>query len=373
MRRGFSCDVARVLAPLAGAGDKGGDESRPGRLKPAPRRWLVAVLVLAVPVAAAVEGTVHNGTTGNPAAGVEVALMKLDQGMVPVGSVKTDAKGKFRFDASIAGAHGLLRAQFEGVTYTELVTPGAPAGDIKIDVYNTSKAPIAPDQRVMLVEPSGGDVVVNESYLFRNESQPPVTYTGSGQGTLRFFLPPEVKWQVQVSVAGVGGVPLRVNAEKTDQAGVHKVEHAIKPGESRIDLTYRVAYEAGTELAWRTMYPEVSTRIAAPEGVTLEGEGLRSEGQEPRSKASIFSVARADFRVKITGEGQLPRGPEGGEEGGSGGGESMSIIPAAVVQQRWIIYAFAALILALGFYGLYSASGDKSAAAAPGPAKKRKS
>jgi len=335
-------------------------------------------LVLTAPLAAAVGGTVHNGTTGNPAGGVEVWLMKLDQGMVPVGSVKTDAAGKFRFDASIEGAHGLLRAQYEGVTYTELVTPGAPAGDLKLHVYNTSKSPLAPEQRVMLVEPAGSEVVVNESYLFRNQSQPPVTYTGSGQGTLRFFLPPGAKGKVQVSVAGVGGVPLRVTAEKTDQAGVHKVDQAIKPGESRIDLTYRVAYEPGAELAWRTMYPEVATRIAAPNGVTLTGEGLQPLGQEPRSKASIFSVARADFRVKITGEGQLPRGPESGEGGGGedgGGGGSMSVIPAAVVEQRWIIYAFAGVILALGFYGLYAASGGKPAAPVPTPtpAKKRKS
>jgi hypothetical protein len=319
---------------------------------------------------AAIQGTVHNGTTGNPAVGLEVSLMKLDQGMVPVGSVKTDAKGKFRFDASIEGAHGLLRAQLDGVTYTELITPGSPTEDLKLHVYDTSKSPIAPEQRVMLVEPAGSEVVVNESYLFRNQSQPPVTYTGGGQGTLRFFLPPGAKGQVQVSAAGVGGVPLRVTAEKTDQAGVYKVDHAIKPGEGRIDLTYRVANASGAELEWRTMYPGLSTRIAAPDGVTLAGEGLQPLGQEPRTKASIYSVARADFRLKVTGQGQLPRGPESGE-GEEGGGGSLSVIPAAVVQQRWIIYAFAAVILALGFYGLYAASGSQPAA--PAPAKKRKS
>ena len=367
-------DVAQALVPAAPrlvSAPDGRDESRPGRLKPG--RFLLA-LVLAAPLAAAVEGTVHNGTTGNPAVGLEVSLMKLDQGMVPVGSVKTDAKGKFRFDATIEGAHGLLRAQLDGVTYTELITPGSPTDDLKLHVYDTSKSPIAPEQRVMLVEPAGSEVVVNESYLFRNQSQPPVTYTGGGQGTLRFFLPPGAKGQVQVSAAGVGGVPLRVNAEKTDQAGVYKVDQAIKPGEGRIDLTYRVANASGAELEWRTMYPGLSTRIAAPNGVTLAGEGLQSLGQEPRTKASIFSVARADFRLKITGQGQLPRGPESGEgEEGGGGGESLSVIPAAVVQQRWIIYAFAGVILALGFYGLYAASGSKPAAPSPAPAKKRKS
>jgi hypothetical protein len=305
---------------------------------------------LAVPLAAAVEGLVHNGTTGGPAVGVEVTLMKLDQGMVPVGTTKTDAAGKFRFDATIEGTHGLLRAQYDGVTYTELVTPGPRTGDVKLHVYSSSKAPIAPEQRVMLVEPAGSELVVNESYLFRNQSQPPVTYVGAGQGTLRFYLPAGAKGQVQVNVAGVGGVPLRVNAEKTDQPDIYRVEHAIKPGESRIDLTYRAPHQPGAEFASRTLYPNVATRIAAPNGVTLEGEGLQPLGQEPQTKASIFSIAKADFGVKVSGEGQLPRGGES-EEGGGGG--SMSILPAAVVNQRWVIYGFAAAILALGFYALY--------------------
>jgi hypothetical protein len=310
----------------------------------------IVVMAVAAPLAA-IEGLVHNGTTGGPAAGVEVTLMKLDQGMVPVGTAKTDSAGKFRFAATIEGTHGLLRAQYDGVTYTEIVTPGSRTGDIKLHVYSTSKTPVAPEQRVMLMEPAGAEIIVNESYLFRNQSQPPVTYVGAGQGTLRFYLPPGAKGQVQVNVAGVGGVPLRVNAEKTNQPDVYQVDYAVKPGESRIDLTYRVPHQPGAEFATRSLYPEVATRIAAPNGVTLEGEGLQPLGQEPQTKASIFSIAKADFRVKVLGEGQLPRG--GSEESGGEGGGRMSILPAAVVNQRWVIYGFAAAILALGFYALY--------------------
>lgn len=197
---------------------------------------IVLPLVLGVRLAAAVAGEVHNGTTGKPAAGVEISLMKLDQGMIPVGSTKSDAAGKFRFEASIEGTHGLLRAQYQGVTYTEIVTPGSRTGDIQIHVYNTSREPVAPDSRVMLFEPSGREMFVRESYLFRNQSQPPVTYVGAGDGTLRFYLPPEAKGAVQASVAGIGGVPLRVTPEKTQEANVFQIAYPIKPGESRVDL-----------------------------------------------------------------------------------------------------------------------------------------
>jgi hypothetical protein len=318
---------------------------------------------------AAVEGVVHNGTTGKPAPGVGVVLMKLDQGMVPVGSTKTDAAGKFRFETSVEGAHGLLRAQFEGVTYTEIVTPGAGAQNIQLHVYSAAKEPFPPESRVMLLEPSGSEMVVNESYLFRNDRQPPATYVGGPEGTLRFHVPPGARGAVQVHVSGVGGVPLRLNPERAGEANVFKVDHPIKPGENRIDLTYRVPYQSPLELAVRTLYPNVTTRIAAPQGVSIEAAGLQQMGQEPQTKASIFSIAAAEFQLKIAGEGSLPRGREAGGEGGGG---AVSIMPAAVHQQRWIIFGFAAAILALGFYGLYTASG------APAPpaqkaAKKRKS
>ena len=333
--------------------------------------WVVAA-GLAARLSGAVEGTVHNGTTGRPAAGVEVALMKLDQGMVPVGTAKTDARGRFRFQADIAGAHGLLRAQFEGVTYTEIVAPGARTADIRLPVYSASKSAPAPEMRVIFIEPSGGEMGVNESYLFRNQSQPPVTYVGDGQGSLRFYAPPGAKGLPQVSVQGAGGVPLRVNAGKTAEPDVYQVDHPIKPGENRIDVTYVLPYKSGLELPGRTLYPDVATRIAAPSGVTLAGDALRPLGEEPQTKASIFNIARADFKLTVTGEGRLPRDRGAGE--GEGGGGEIATVPAAVQQQQWMVFGFVAVILALGFYGLWMASGKPAPPPAPAAkAKKRKS
>jgi len=330
------------------------------------------MIALAAPVGAAVQGIVHNGTTGRPASGVEVALMKLDQGMIPAGAATTDANGRFRFETSIEGTHGLLRAQFDGVTYTEIVTPGSRTGDIQLAVFHASKAALSPENRVMIVEPSGGEIVISESYLFRNQSQPPVTYMGGGHGTLRFYVPAAAKGGAQVTVTGTGGVPLRLSAEKTAEADVFKVDYPIKPGENRIDVGYVVSYRSGQELVGRTLYPEVATRIAVPDGVTLAGEALQPLGQEPQTKASIFSIARAEFRLTVTGDGRLPRDRASGEEEGG----RIAAAPAAVYRQQWVIFGFAAVILLLGFYALYAASG-KPAPAAPNapksPGKKRKS
>ena len=57
---------------------------------------------------ATVHGTVKNGTTGKPAADVEVILIQLQGGMQPVLNSKTDAQGQFTFDYPSIGAQPML-------------------------------------------------------------------------------------------------------------------------------------------------------------------------------------------------------------------------------------------------------------------------
>jgi 5-hydroxyisourate hydrolase-like protein (transthyretin family) len=66
-------------------------------MRPIGRMGRVALLLLlAAGTAAAgtVTGTVLNGTSGKPAAGVDVILIQLQGGMEPVANTKTDAQGK---------------------------------------------------------------------------------------------------------------------------------------------------------------------------------------------------------------------------------------------------------------------------------------
>ena len=62
-------------------------------------------------VAGTVTGVIHNGTSGKPAAGVDVILIQLQGGMKPVATTKTDAKGQYKFDnpAIGQGAHAHSR------------------------------------------------------------------------------------------------------------------------------------------------------------------------------------------------------------------------------------------------------------------------
>lgn len=78
-----------------------------------PLKVLIVLLILALNAIAFGEtlaGTVKNGTTGRPAAGDDVVLIKLAQGMEEAGRTKTDAQGKFSFKIEDGGGPHLVSA-----------------------------------------------------------------------------------------------------------------------------------------------------------------------------------------------------------------------------------------------------------------------
>lgn len=327
---------------------------------------LLGATLAAWPAGAAVEGTVWNGTTGREQGGVPVTLVKLGQGgMTPAGTTKSDTGGKFRFEQDAAGPGGqpmpiLLRGEFDGVTYNQMIPPGTRTGDVRLTVYKSAPVNVQskagmPAQRILFLEPSGQEMAINEFFIYQNQSQPPVTYADAKQGTLRFYLPAASKGAVQVSATGPGGMPLHETAEKTGQPEVYKVNFAIKPGETRIELTYAVPYQSPMDFDVRSLYDGLTTRVAAPSGVTLAGDGLQPMAPNPQIQASIFAVPEAKLvKLSITGEGKLSQGDQQGDDQG---GENISVIPAAIHNQLWLVLGFAFGILGLGFWALYAASG----------------
>ncbi len=74
------------------------------------RAACAAILLTSLAAAQTLTGTVKNSTTGKPAAGDEVVLLKLGQGMDEAGRTKTDAKGQFTFKLDDDKSPHLVRA-----------------------------------------------------------------------------------------------------------------------------------------------------------------------------------------------------------------------------------------------------------------------
>ena len=102
------------------------------------RRTRVASILLLVLICAGaaladnITGTVTNGTTGKPAAGVAVTLVDPMGGMAEVATAKADAQGRFTFSAPAAQGPRLVRAEKSGVNYFKMITPGSTSVDLNV-------------------------------------------------------------------------------------------------------------------------------------------------------------------------------------------------------------------------------------------------
>jgi hypothetical protein len=103
-------------------------------------RIFTALLVLslsAIASAQTLSGTVKNATSGKPAAGDDVILLKLGQGMEEGGRTKSDSQGKFSFKLDDGGTPHLVRVVHQGVTYHRMAPPGTDS--VNIDIYDVAK------------------------------------------------------------------------------------------------------------------------------------------------------------------------------------------------------------------------------------------
>ncbi len=328
-----------------------------------PCATLAAALLLAsVPLAAAsVSGVVINRSTGEPEPRVAITLISFAQGMDPIEEVYSGTDGAFELAKEVPGM-GMLRTDHQGVTYSTMLAPQVDRSNVTIEIYNAVETPLTPIGRILILEPGGSEMVVNESYLYQNATNPPVTFRDAERGSLRFHLPEAAKGVVQVEASGPARTPLNAIAEQTQEPEIYKVDFPIKPGENRISLTYLVPQADRDTFTSRSLYPGLQTRIAVPAGVEVAGEQLGDLGSEPSSGATIYEIeGGGDFTVALSGAGRIQRGSAGGESssgassgGGGGGGSSISIEEAGLHKELPWLIGIAVAILALGFFNLYT-------------------
>jgi len=328
------------------------------------------VLLLALPLvgAAAITGTVVNKTTGKPQAGAKVGMFKFGPGgMQPVTEVTADAQGNFSVDAS-PSAQGptMLRVEVDDVTYNHLMPPGSPATGIAINVYNASKEPAGSKitRHMILLQPVGGEMTVNETYVMENPGK--TTWFDKANGTLHFWLPASVKGQPEVNGTAPDGLPVPVPTAKTARADVYQAKFEVKPGQTRFDLVYTVPYKESEAYSGKVATKDDNTYLIAPNGVTLVGENLKDMGTEPRTKARIYGLTGTSYQVKLTGT--LTPATDAGAEGDAEGGPKIEQIMPRLYGKAPLIVGLALGILALGFALLYRAA-VPSAGAPSGPAR----
>ena len=304
-------------------------------------------LLLAVRLAYGVDGTVINRTTGKAQPGASLLLMTVGpSGPKAAGVARADAQGKFRIDAAAQGPQ-VLQTTYSGVTYSQMLPPGSPTSNIEVEVYDPTSKPGTAQvlQHMVLLEPAGQQLSVNETVLFRNQSK--WTYFDAENGTFRFVLPAAAEGKVRVLATAPGGMPVERPASKTGKPGVYKIEFPIKPGETNVELTYAVPLGSPARFSGRVLHTEGPTRLVAPVGVTLQGAGVERVGQEPRTQATIYGIKGTSYQVEIQGAA-APRAAQPAAEEESGPTIDQ-IAPPGYEDRRWVVLGLVVATLLLGF------------------------
>ena len=320
-------------------------------------RALLLSLAILAPAFAAVDGTVFNGTSGQPQPNAIVSLVQPGQGgMKTLSSVKSDAQGNFRFDKEPPPGPILLQTLYQGVLYNQPVMPGGPSSGMRVQVYDATNKPGTAKvaQHFIVLQPGGTDITVSEGILYQGD--PKLAYSDPLNGSFRFYLPPEANGKVQVTINSAGGMPIQRPAEKTNQENVYKIDYPIKPGETRFDLNYVVPASNPATFSTKILHTEGSSALVAPQGVTLKGDDIELAGTEPTTQASIYRIKNANFTVQVEGSGALQQAGASPEE--DNGAPTIQEVKPRIYDRLYWILGTAFAILALGSVVLYRSKRD---------------
>ena len=346
-----------------------------GRIRLA-RFLLASLLPCLLPLAAfagTITGTVRNGTTNQPAAGVSITLIRLQGGMEEAASTNTDAQGRYSLqDPSLGQAPMLLRADYKGVTYFQPATPGKTTADIEVFEHTEKLTAFSVADHAIILQPTSSGLTVGEIYDIQNSTQPPEAYFRQN-GSFEFSLPPGAQVS-DVSASDSSQMPVK-QATIDKGKNLQAIDFPFRPGESGVRISYTLPYKDNqATLRFSSPYTVGRLAVFAPPSVKVAGDGFSAAGQNQGFFAYIRDsvAANTPVSVSISGTGTVSQSDSGAgaagadqsgganansrlDQGGDSSGQNASItmVPARLDSVKWVLVAGFAAIFALGFLFLW--------------------
>ncbi len=354
---------------------------------------LVLMLSGTFAFAQSITGTVTNGTTGKPAAGDDVTLISLSQGMQEIGSTKSDAQGKFSFPAPKDQVPHMVRVTHGGVNYFPQGGPIMPgATTAAVTVYDTAKKvePLNQTVEVDRYQSDGKQLQVIALFAIQNVSNPPRTL--ASDKTFEFVLPAGA--QLDSSDAkGPGGQPIQSPTSETGQKSTYAFAYPLKPGETQFQITYHLPYNGEASFSPKPLANVQHFVVMLPKGMTFTPKNAQAFQNMPDKSGSTIMVATdvkpgQDLSFRVAGAGTFPQETQedagasddggGGAMGGGqaagrdnrpGGGLGAPIdAPDPLHNYRAIILgAFAVVLVMGGFYVVSKTNHRQHPATVDGP------
>ena len=343
---------------------------------------LLWTLLLASASAQTLTGQVTNGTTKKPAAGDDVVLLSLGQGMEESGRTPTDAKGNFSLKLDDASSPHLVRVIHQGVTYHRMAPPGTTS--VEVQVYDVAKKVegIRVTADVMRFQAQGSELQGIRLFAVNNASDPPRTQMGDQ--SFEFYLPEGA--QIDQSMAmTAGGQPINSAPVPQKQKNRYAFVFPLRPGETQFQVSYHMSYSGEASFDPKSLYGAQHFVVVLPKTIKFSpgsGENFQSM-DDPRQSDAVVQVASNTtagqplvFKISGTGTmsdepeeakrsgnpvgGAQTSGPLAGRDSRPGGGLGPPIdAPDPLEKYRWYILGGFGIVLAAG--AIYIASRSKTA------------
>lgn len=292
-------------------------------------RLLAAVLALsALSMATTLKGTVKNGTTGKPAAGDDVVLLELSQGMQEAGRTKTDAHGNFIFTYNEGGGPHMVRVLHQGVNYFSqggIIPPGTSSTEVTVYDAAAHVQGIGLTVDMVRVQAEGSTLELTELWAVKNNSDPPRTQMSDQ--AFEIYLPQGA--QVDSGMAsGPGGQPVQ-SAPVPQGQNKYAFTFPVRPGETRFQVSYHLSYNGKAKLQPKLLYPADHVVVMLPKTMQFSSGGAGFQtmtGGDPNANIQVITNVNAgqDLTFNVSGTGTVGEVQEtargGGAPGGSMGG-----------------------------------------------------
>lgn len=276
-------------------------------------------LLLALPAFAAspITGVVTNRTTNKPAAGDDVVLIRLQQGMQESTRTKTDSRGRFTLVVPDDGLH-LVRVTHDKANYFQPALPGTQTVDI--DVYNAAAhvKGVSGEADVLRIQTEAGDKTLRvvENFFIKNESSPPMTQFSDRP--FEFSLPEGAVVDGSAALAP-GGRPVQAAPVPLPEKGHYTFLFPIRPGETRFQVTYHVPYNGSLKLTPQPSMTTDTIAIMLPRSMGFKADTAVYNPVTDEPTAQTY-VARnvsptQPLGFTLTGAGQLPRDTQNPAQG----------------------------------------------------------
>jgi len=285
----------------------------------------VASALSGVGFAESISGNVINKTNNKPAAGDDVVLIRLAQGMQESTRTKTDAKGRFTLDVPDAGIH-LVRVTHDKANYFRPAPPGTQSVEVEVFDAAVKVDGVSSEADVMRIQTdeSGKALRVVENFFVKNESNPPKTQFG--ERPFDFYLPAGAVVEGSAAL-GPGGMPVQASPIPLGDPNHFAFIFPIRPGETRFQITFRLPYSGTLKLTPKPAMVTDTVAVIMPKSMTFQAGPSAPYAPVTEETTAQTFVARnvspsQPLEFTVSGAGQLPRdnaAATSGEGGGAGG------------------------------------------------------